>query len=229
MKFTHAVVGVLAALFAGPARPTDWVPEIGQGTASCVKWGSGERDMEVVLRAWVLGFLSGAKWVRFENGQVINTDLNPVWAWLDSYCKDHPTEQISAAINKFVSTKSQTKWVEIPDHPNSYVDMYSVHQQKFLIYTGIVGGSVSERPHETYTVTLLTSNDENIEAKEEAIFDCKGRFAVAQQIIANDTTSSKYHSFDQTQTFNVYGVTLSSIVPDSVFDAAQPLVCGRTQ
>lgn len=106
MKFALVCVRLAAALFAGSAY-ADWVPAIGQGTSSCMMWNSAHRDgTQFVFHEWVLGFLSGAKWVRFENGHLTGADPELVWAWIDNYCQDHPLDQISAAIDKFVSTHS---------------------------------------------------------------------------------------------------------------------------
>ena len=245
MEYALACAVIVSALFVAPAYPEDGAPAIGQGTSSCATWKSAEVSTQVIFHEWMLGFLSGAKWVRIQNGRLNGTDLNAVWAWIDSYCTDHPLEQISAAASTFLSTRSQVsvagpppnkldellsegapKMIEIPAHTSSYVDIPSIHRQKFKPYTGIIGG---DPVYTTLTVAWITVTDQNDTAKAEVIFDCKGRFAVIQQVIVNETADSRYHSFDQTRSFDVYGVTLSSIVPDSVWDGAQTLICRITK
>jgi hypothetical protein len=61
----------------------------------------------------------------------------------------------------------------------------------------------------------------------ETVFNCRQGYEVMQQIVANDTPSSKYHSFDNTQALRQpgRGAQVRSIAPDSIYEVAQHRVC----
>jgi hypothetical protein len=114
-------------------------------------------------------------------------------------------------------------WKVIPGFETSYVDMASVRKDEFqdpnCRFVGCLGTKV------TYTVAWLRTTQGATIIGLEVAFDCHGKMGAIQQKVSNETKESQYHSFDNTQAFKQRGVFLRGIPPDTLYDAAQKLVC----
>ena len=107
------LAAVIVGLFAGTAGAADAKHEgnyavIGLGLNSCDSWASARLTPQATLAfaegQWVLAFLSG---VGFMGGDTGNNPLNGidaqgVWAWIDDYCRVHPSEKIAQAAAAFI-------------------------------------------------------------------------------------------------------------------------------
>jgi hypothetical protein len=113
-------------------------------------------------------------------------------------------------------------WTQIPGSYTSgdfaYVDMASVRQDTY---------PKGRNPPKNYLVAWLATTDQNghFTSHLEVAFDCKGRFGLVQQMIANDSKDSKYHSFDATAYFESVGAQTRTMAPDSFYEAAESMIC----
>ncbi|HTC07491.1 MAG TPA: hypothetical protein VK726_01810 [Acetobacteraceae bacterium] len=99
---TLAVIASLAqaVALAQGLRPTNI------GTASCDIWAADRREPDqraaIVDAQWVIGFLSGIGNMHLGELEPLHgTDAPHVWAWIDAYCRDHPTDTIEQAAAAF--------------------------------------------------------------------------------------------------------------------------------
>jgi hypothetical protein len=118
-----------------------------------------------------------------------------------------------------------SNWTQIPGmyaNETAYVDMASVRQDTYPKKVTMVRG-----PIKNYLVAWISTRDQNgaSTATLEVVFDCKGRYGLLQQLIANETKESRYHTFDSTAFFEAMGARTSSIMPDSFYDKAALMVC----
>ena len=84
------------------ARPTNI------GTASCDTWAADRRAPDqaaaIVDAQWVIGFLSGIGHMHLGELEPLHgTDAQHVWAWIDTYCRDHATGTIEDAAAAFAA------------------------------------------------------------------------------------------------------------------------------
>jgi hypothetical protein len=109
-----------------------------------------------------------------------------------------------------------------PIGPSVYVDAGSIRSDYFS--TQQTGGYFTMEP---YTVVWLKFVRSEGDVMVEVVFNCRGGFEAMQQVVANETPNSQYHSFDNTQTLREIGrgARVKSIAPDSVYDTAQKFVC----
>lgn len=105
----------LAAMLAVAAYPTKAAqPEqpsiyMGAGTSSCGAWTAARQNrLALAYEQWVLGYISGmGEGVNAVEGHPFHwdalkgTDAQGVWAWIDNYCRDHPTKDIRDAASTF--------------------------------------------------------------------------------------------------------------------------------
>lgn len=76
----------------------------GDGIDSCGSWTHDRQEPGGgVAQQWVLGFLAGAA---LEGGPdpLSRTDADGVWAWVDRYCWNNPTDDLMKAMESFVAT-----------------------------------------------------------------------------------------------------------------------------
>ena len=118
-------------------------------------------------------------------------------------------------------------WTQIPGLYNGndlgFVDLGSVRVDAYP------KGPYAVYSQKNYLVAWIATKDQNgnLTQELETVFDCKGRVGVVQQVIANDSPNSPYHSFDNTGLWKSAGAHTSTIVPDSLFDNAQTIVCKK--
>ena len=107
------LAAVALSLFTGTGGAADAKHEgnyavMGLGLNSCDTWTSARLTPQATLAfaegQWVLAFLSG---VGFMGGDTGNNPLNGVdaqgvWAWIDDYCRVHPSEKIAQAAAAFI-------------------------------------------------------------------------------------------------------------------------------
>jgi hypothetical protein len=80
---------------------------IGSGATSCAAWAAARHSPQasetVTQQQWLVGFLSGiGSMVLGELDPLHGLDAAAVYAWVDRYCHDHPTETIEAAARVFI-------------------------------------------------------------------------------------------------------------------------------
>lgn len=128
---------------------------------------------------------------------------------------------MAAAIALTGLPASASSWKELPSLKGAYLDVSSIRSDTFPKLTG---GSIhySNGIPETVTYRVAWLMTDGI--RDEVVFDCHGRMAVLQQAVPEKPVS-KFQSFDNTESFRLAGVSLSSVVPDSMYDAAEPFVC----
>jgi hypothetical protein len=56
----------------------------------------------VLLKAWVIGFLSGINLASDKPDALVGTDYHGAMAWLDNYCKANPLNTITEASVKLI-------------------------------------------------------------------------------------------------------------------------------
>ncbi|HEY6433337.1 MAG TPA: hypothetical protein VIZ17_15260 [Acetobacteraceae bacterium] len=80
----------------------------GSGVASCGEWLQERRDPYGgggAGQQWVLGFLAGeADATEGKLDPIADTDAEGVWAWIDRYCEQHPTDRLIVAAELFAVT-----------------------------------------------------------------------------------------------------------------------------
>ena len=108
-----------------------------------------------------------------------------------------------------------SEWVQLPD-PSAYVDMASVRRDKYPKWT---------EKAQDYIVAWIYGGENGETFTLEAAFDCKGRFGIVQQIIANETKDSRLHSYDSTDFFEKSYPQTKTIPPDLIYDVAASMVC----
>jgi hypothetical protein len=82
---------------------TAWTPEV-QPT-SCGSWAPAQQTQParaVLLKAWVIGFLSGINLASDKPDALMGTDYHGAMAWLDNYCKANPLSTITEASLKLI-------------------------------------------------------------------------------------------------------------------------------
>ena len=99
---TAALTCIVVALLAAPAHAFTYA---GTGTASCGEWTSERRNpYGGAGQQWVLGFLAGA--ADYGGPDAFDgTDAEGVWAWIDRYCWQNPTDKLLTAAEAFVRAR----------------------------------------------------------------------------------------------------------------------------
>lgn len=102
------LIAGLAGTVTGAAKAEKTVTGGGLGTSSCVTW-TAERNKvggAAAYEQWFLGYLTGtAVWAaeKLELDPLRGTEAANIWAWVDSYCEDHPFELITRVGDAFVA------------------------------------------------------------------------------------------------------------------------------
>ena len=76
---------------------------IGAGILSCGAWLEARRSRAQVndLQSWVLGYVSGVN-ARDNDDFLVEPDAQAIYAWLDSYCPQHPLEKLVEATEALI-------------------------------------------------------------------------------------------------------------------------------
>jgi hypothetical protein len=121
-----------------------------------------------------------------------------------------------------------SNWIQVPGLYNNAADLGFVDLDSVRVDT-YPKGPYAVDPPKNYLVAWIATKDQtaNLTQELETVFDCKGRVGVVQQVIANDSPNSPYHSFDNDGLWVSTGAHTSTIVPDSLFDKAQSIVCKK--
>jgi hypothetical protein len=98
--FLFAVLSLMRPL------PGSAVTMISPGMDTCSTWTQGRRShgvAELNARAWIAGYLSAlnAAVSGHLNVDILkdNIDVEGLWAWIDSFCRNHPLDTIQSAAN----------------------------------------------------------------------------------------------------------------------------------
>src|SRR5260221_908492 len=75
----------------------------------------------------------------------------------------------------------------------AFIDMASIRKDYFPAERA---GTVARQPFVVVWLKFVTNDGDVL---VETVFDCRGGFEAMQQVVANDTPDSKYHSFNNTQ------------------------------
>ena len=70
---------------------------LGPGAASCGRWLEAPQHSRIIMQAWVQGYVSGINLTESGNDFLVGTDARAIVAWLDSYCRQHPLENLATA------------------------------------------------------------------------------------------------------------------------------------
>jgi hypothetical protein len=100
-----ATLTVMAGLTPAVA-PAQGSRPMNIGTASCDIWAVDRRAPDktaaIVDAQWVIGFLSGIGHMHLGELEPLHgTDATQVWTWIDTYCRDRPTDTIEDATAAF--------------------------------------------------------------------------------------------------------------------------------
>lgn len=97
------------------------------------------------------------------------------------------------------SVAMASNWKNIPGL-TTYVDLDSAHLETFPLVNIIAGSYFQTGKFVNYLAVWIkiygTNND--LLATNELLLDCNGHTAALQQIIANESPTSQYHSFNYT-------------------------------
>jgi hypothetical protein len=98
--------GVTTGPVAAQGQPAAPVGAAHVGAASCETWTADRRASETAAAIadtqWVIGFLAGIGHMGLGELQPLRgIDDQGVWAWLDSYCGEHPSGTIEEAAAAF--------------------------------------------------------------------------------------------------------------------------------
>jgi hypothetical protein len=78
---------------------------LGFGNESCGTWNIDRQSDEAIGdEAWVLGFVSASNAALMgstKKNVTITTDMNGVFGWIDNYCKNNPTNNLTTATEAF--------------------------------------------------------------------------------------------------------------------------------
>jgi hypothetical protein len=108
---TTALVASLLLALARLATAQEGVVVRDFGTASCGYWLDVRANRSITndarfvqAREWVSGFISAFNWyMRPPGGDVAqSTDREGMYAWLDLYCREHPTVGLAKAVEQLV-------------------------------------------------------------------------------------------------------------------------------
>jgi hypothetical protein len=96
------LLAILAVTLSGGT--TEAYQLLGPGGASCGTWTADRRTgLHQIDLAWVLGFLTAVGYIGVDNLDPLQgLDANAVAAWIDSYCQQHPLQDIDAAAQAFL-------------------------------------------------------------------------------------------------------------------------------
>lgn len=125
MKLTSLVAAAAIATAATPAMsaetaaPADPGPKYNiMGPSTCDRWpttGAITSASKAVPLNWALGFLSG--WAADTNLKLLEViDPEAVSSWLDSHCKEHPTDTLPIAVRE-LEGELEAKLPKPPEPP----------------------------------------------------------------------------------------------------------------
>jgi hypothetical protein len=102
------IVVVITVLASANTLPCLAFTYAGNGTQSCGAWTADRRQpYGTSAQQWVLGYLAGAaEWSSDHIDPLSGTDAAGVWAWLDRYCWDNPTDLLVDAMVSFTATRT---------------------------------------------------------------------------------------------------------------------------
>lgn len=101
------VAGMALTLMAGSGRAflqNGFFKAVGLGNSSCGTWTAARSRGEARawgFEQWVLGFLSGIGYGGADANPLNGMDADGVWAWIDNYCHEHPTDKLLSAAVEF--------------------------------------------------------------------------------------------------------------------------------
>lgn len=76
---------------------------LGPGGVSCEAWLEARRSRgaeALQLQSWVLGYVSGVNAGQSDDADfLVKLDALAIFAWLDSYCPQHPLDKLISASN----------------------------------------------------------------------------------------------------------------------------------
>jgi hypothetical protein len=104
-----------------------------------------------------------------------------------------------------------------------FVDAASIRTDYFST-PGPGGLSFTMQP---YRVVWIKVTMDDGDVLDETLFNCRGGFEVIQQIVANETPTSRLHSFDNTQALREMsrGARVRSIAPEASENPRQSEPC----
>jgi hypothetical protein len=108
------LVALLALVFCFQAEAKEGWEAFGSGTKSCAEWTRAEAERRLVTEGgtmytqtgsdipgqtqWIAGFLTAFNYYQSATPNVAEgTDMNGIFAWIDTYCAAHPLEPIAKA------------------------------------------------------------------------------------------------------------------------------------
>ena len=99
------VVGLAVAFIPVLAQAVD-VTVPGLGRNSCGTWTADRGDPKTlktyVDTSWVLGFIAGAAVFGADRDPGKGLDNQAIYAWIDNFCREHPSSKIADAAAAFV-------------------------------------------------------------------------------------------------------------------------------
>ena len=105
-RHSAIIVTALAAAFIPICAPAGDVTVTGFGRNSCGTWTANRSDPKTlktyVDTSWVLGFIAGAAVFGADRDPGKGLDNQAIYAWVDNFCRDHPSSKIVDAAVAFV-------------------------------------------------------------------------------------------------------------------------------
>ena len=100
------ITTALAAGFIPISAPAADVTVTGVGRNSCGTWTANRSDPKTLKTfmdtSWVLGFIAGAAVFGADRDPGKGLDNQAIYAWIDNFCRDHPSSKIVDAAVAFV-------------------------------------------------------------------------------------------------------------------------------
>ncbi len=105
MKIIPVCVMMIALYSLGAGQALAY-HEVGAGVDTCASWTSDRQTPggapALQDEQWVLGFLTGIGFAGPDQDDPLNgMDAQGVWEWIDSYCKQHPSDKMVTAARAF--------------------------------------------------------------------------------------------------------------------------------
>jgi hypothetical protein len=124
----------------------------------------------------------------------------------------------------FPAIVNAAQWQPLGNNSAFYLDTESIRADNFNTPER---GAFMILPYKVAWLKLTTQDGDIL---LETAFNCRRGFEgyeVMQQIVANETPTSEYHSFNNTQALQDHtrATELSTVPPESIFELAQNYVC----
>ena len=120
----RVLLALLALVFCFQAEAKEGWEAFGMGTQSCAEWTKAEGERRPVSSGgtmltesgsdipgqtqWITGFLTAYNYYQSATPNVAEgTDMNGVFAWIDTYCAAHPLDPIAKAAIAVVAELSK--------------------------------------------------------------------------------------------------------------------------